>query len=113
MDISIIKTENISEFITIIYYSDGSIVKIDTTPRELEIIPPEPPIQPEKPPLVDNSDLKYLEKKLIEQDKGIFKLKSENADVLLDLATKDAEILALKTDISDVMMEIVMMGGVK
>ena len=112
MDISIIKTENISEFITIIYYSDGSIVKIDTTPRELEIIPPEPPIQPEKPPLVDNSDLKYLEKKLIEQDKGIFKLKSENADVLLDLAVKDAKLVTLENDMSDMMLEIIM-GGMR
>lgn len=73
----------------------------------------EPPIEEVIPPEVNNEDLKYLEYKLKEQDKKIFNLENENADLLLDAAIKDIEIENLKNDIGDLMLEVALMGGMR
>lgn len=73
----------------------------------------EPPIEEVIPPTINNEDLKYLEYKLKEQDKKIFNLENENADLLLDAAIKDSKIEMLENDLADVMMEIAMLGGIR
>lgn len=77
----------------------------------------EPPIEevipPDIPPTISDDDLKYLEYKLKEQDKKIFNLENENADLLLDAAIKDIEIESLKNDIGDLMLEVALMGGMR
>ena len=77
----------------------------------------EPPIEeiipPDIPPTIGDENLKYLEYKLKEQDKKIFNLENENADLLLDAAIKDIEIENLKNDIGDLMLEVALMGGMR
>lgn len=95
--------EEIREELNEIYmYYDNGIV---------ESRPLNPPIEPEKPHFGDNSDLKYLESKLLEQDKKVFKLESENADLVLDAAIKDMKIQTLESDMADMMLEILMING--
>ena len=61
-----------------------------------------------------DEDIKYIENKLREQDKKVFKLESENADLVLDAAIKDAKISVLERDIADMMIELIMIqGGMK
>ena len=107
----IISSEKSGNFIIDTYESGIIVTKEILDHNKLPDIDLSLPEKPEKPQ-VDNSDLKYLEKKLIEQDKKIFKLESENADVLLDLAVKDAKLVTLENDMSDMMLEIIM-GGMR